>query len=502
VRRFDCPQSQAAVETMVYANQKFLTVLLRSEREGVGHPQGCNELWAGTMDLLSANWKDGGLNAHSVFTIEADGVPLCSDWLNRVIEAHAQTIRAGKRVTGPEMNHIPHVNGSLVAHLSLWEDRPSLHTTPKEGQQGWDLFHAAAILSEARATRVILNVYGACDWSDASLEAMSRETAWLASQKDDSALEWAERTIVSPAAAARRWKEEAIRSSPRVEAPRTPGRTYLTACRQHEVPILARSMLDHCEPFTLNVVAWDWDPGPNWGTEKGQFKYITRKQFLARHPEYEHLPGPPRQTINMLDAARWRVTADLLADGAESVTYVDGDQWFFSSPEPVFKEIGAARLAVTPHGIPPAAAGVPGVTFETHRKYGFYNSGFWYVADAGIAGEMADACFEWCYSNVVPQPDGTYLFGDQGHLERVAHRRGALVIQHPGVNVAPWNVHAREIEQAEDGTILAGGRPLITYHFSQFRPGVRAANPEYAVTPEQERLIYPPYLAELKRFAR
>jgi hypothetical protein len=194
VRRFDCPQSTAALETMIHANQKFLTVLLRSEREGTGHPYGCNQLWAGTMDLLVANWKGGGLNGHSVFTIEADGCPIRADWLDCIIGAHEQTIRAGKRVTGPEMNNIAHVNGSLVAHLSLWEDRPSLHTTPES--QGWDLFHAETLLAEARTTRRILNVYGACNWSPASLAALAKETAWLASQKDDSAFAWAEKTLV------------------------------------------------------------------------------------------------------------------------------------------------------------------------------------------------------------------------------------------------------------------------------------------------------------------
>lgn len=196
VRRFDMPETPLLHETRMHCGFKFGTMTVRSEREGTGHPEGCNALWSGCMDYFSGAWRDGKLAAHSVFTCEADGVPLRADWLDRLLEAHRRTLDAGKRITGPGMQQYPHLNGSLLSHLSMWLDRPSLHRTPID--QSFDMFHARTILAEGRADAWVKNVYGACEWSAPSLNAMSKETAWLSSQKDDSALEWAERRLLEP----------------------------------------------------------------------------------------------------------------------------------------------------------------------------------------------------------------------------------------------------------------------------------------------------------------
>jgi hypothetical protein len=195
-RRHDLEEeSAAAYQARLHCGFKFGVMALRSPRPGAGHPHGCNELWAGIMDELARAWSGGLLDAHSVFFLEADAVPLRADWLDRILGDHARTLAAGKRVTGPIMNRLPHINGALAAHLSLWLDRPSLHQTPPE--QAWDLFHAETLLAEARPTAWIKNIYGACRWSPESLVAMSGETAWICSQKDDSAFEWAARTLVT-----------------------------------------------------------------------------------------------------------------------------------------------------------------------------------------------------------------------------------------------------------------------------------------------------------------
>lgn len=95
---------------------------------------------------------------------------------------------------GPLMNNpVPHLNGSMALHLSIWPDRPSLHRCPPN--QAWDLMHAAVLMSEARPTSWIKNPYGACAWSPESLSVMAKETAFLCSQKDDSALAWAEKEL-------------------------------------------------------------------------------------------------------------------------------------------------------------------------------------------------------------------------------------------------------------------------------------------------------------------
>ena len=277
-------------------------------------------------------------------------------------------------------------------------------------------------------------------------------------------------------------------------------RHYVTACRAHEFPVLLASMERHCQPFLLHVLAWDW-PFPAYVPANARI--VSRGSFLSRHPEYapERLPPPPRTRINEVCTARWRFLADVLQDFEAPATLIDGDLWFWSSPEPVFEEIGSAPMAVSPHAFAPAAAGLPGVTLESHRKYGVYNSGFTYVASAAAAERLAALNWEWSHTELRTLPDGRMVFGDQGWLEQVAGEVGAHVIQHPGVNVGPWNVHTQVLRQAQDGTVFFGGRPLIAYHYSSFRPGPggQLADPHYAVTTEQGRILYEPYAAALSK---
>jgi hypothetical protein len=195
-RRFDQPITPDVWQTSLKVGMKFPIIHLQSAREAVGHPDGSFGLWAGTMDKLSEGWASGDLRAHSVLMLEADGVPLRRDWIDVVLAEHRRTLEAGKRVTGPLMARpMEHINGSLAMAFSCWVDHPSLHRCPP--RQAFDLFHASVLMAEARPTHAIRNSYGAGNWSPESLAVTAKEVAWLCSQKDDSAIEWAERTLVT-----------------------------------------------------------------------------------------------------------------------------------------------------------------------------------------------------------------------------------------------------------------------------------------------------------------
>jgi hypothetical protein len=194
-RRHDAPVTRLGWETQLHCGLKFGTMAIRSERPGEGHPAGPNGLWSGTLDALSRSWRSGKLPAESVFCCEPDGVPLRPDWIDVLKSEHAQARREGKRITGPLMEFpFRHINGTMLLDLAVWLDRTSLHETPAE--QAWDIFHAGALLQECRPSSLVKNVYGARNYSREVLAAMANETAWLASTKDDSAIGWAERTLV------------------------------------------------------------------------------------------------------------------------------------------------------------------------------------------------------------------------------------------------------------------------------------------------------------------
>jgi hypothetical protein len=195
-RRFDMPQTDLAWKTQIACGLKFSTTQVQSKREGLGHPNGCNQLVAGILDELSDRRAKGLLDRHSVLFLEADGCPLRKDWLDIVIREHEKSLEAGRLITGAATEHgIRHLNGTMALHLSAWTDRPSLQHTPPS--QAWDLFHSATLWAAGRPTTWMRNTYGAQKYSREVLRSLSKEVAWLASTKDDSALRWAEKNLVA-----------------------------------------------------------------------------------------------------------------------------------------------------------------------------------------------------------------------------------------------------------------------------------------------------------------
>jgi hypothetical protein len=487
-RRFDVEMSPELWAASLEVGRKFKVMHVRSKREGVGHPAGSFGIWAGTLDALAEGWASGSLRAHSAFMIEADGVPLRADWIDIIIEEHRKTIAAGKRITGAEMiEGTPHANGGLAMAFSCWLDRPSLHRCPEA--QAFDLFHAPVILSETRFSGRIRNVYGASRWSDESIRNMARECVWLCSSKDNSALEFAERTL------------------PRRVRKTTEVRHWATVCYGSQWPVLWRSMNQYCGRYTLHVLCWDFDPPVWWDETKDDsddsIRFVTRDEFLERHPCVLPLPGPPRNANETACTVRWRFACDVMEDTGQPLVLLDGDCWFMSDPEPMFEEIGSAGVAVSPHGFAPASAGLPGVTEESHGRFGRHNGGVSYWADRSALEHMRKLTDEWVKIGWRKMPDGRMFFGDQSYLSLMVEQHDAHEIQHPGVNLAPWNARVRGLE-IRDGRPLVGGKPVILAHLQSLRLDdagnvTQIADPSYCVPEAYVDGIVTPYLAELTR---
>ncbi|MDR3626322.1 MAG: glycosyl transferase [Ignavibacteriaceae bacterium] len=150
----------------------------------------------------------------------------------------------------------------------------------------------------------------------------------------------------------------------------------------------------------------------------------------------------------------------------ESCTYLDSDMCFYSSPQPIFNELGSDSILITEHRYSPKynkeiRAGKYCVQFVTFRnnEYGLKALKWW-----------KDRCIEWCYAKY---EDGK--FGDQLYLNDWLERFERVhVLQHLGGGLAAWNVQQYKFSE-ENGKIVgteeSTGKKFdaIFYHFHYLR---------------------------------
>lgn len=122
---------------------------IKSEKDSNKYPAGPNLMFSGLMSLAEKKFND------PLFLCEPDGFPTCTDWYERVKEAHSAT---GKHVSGSLVSWVdpPHLNGNLVIEPAIirrypWLKRPVV--------QAWDCFHAEILLDEGADNAEILNAY-------------------------------------------------------------------------------------------------------------------------------------------------------------------------------------------------------------------------------------------------------------------------------------------------------------------------------------------------------
>lgn len=180
----------------------------------------------------------------------------------------------------------------------------------------------------------------------------------------------------------------------------------------------------------------------------------------------------------------------------ETLTYLDGDLFFFSSPEPIFTAFEGYSSLIIAHRFPPPR--------KYMEAYGIYNVG-WLTfrrSPDGLAclDWWRDRCLEWCYDRLEAD-----RFADQKYLDRFAELfAGVLVLDHPGANLGPWNLGAHRLAAVDDA-ILVDGLPLIFFHFQNFK---RIAGPVWRTLHHENlvpryaflsRLLYRPYIKAMAR---
>ncbi|MGC9031664.1 MAG: glycosyl transferase [Minisyncoccia bacterium] len=177
----------------------------------------------------------------------------------------------------------------------------------------------------------------------------------------------------------------------------------------------------------------------------------------------------------------------------DSIAYLDADLYFFNNPKVIFDEIEDSSLAIVEH------------RYSKNRKHfegsaGKFNVSFVYAKNDENGRKAikwwAKKVIDWCYDRY---ENGK--FGDQKYLDEFPKLFPFVkIIQHKGVNVAPWNISSYEIGK-ENNTIYINNEPLIFYHFHRFyildkEKYIEASR--YYVPKDAKKSIYQPYWEEIK----
>lgn len=181
----------------------------------------------------------------------------------------------------------------------------------------------------------------------------------------------------------------------------------------------------------------------------------------------------------------------------DAITYLDADLLFFSSPEPLFDELGSDSVAIVPHRFSGSAS-------RTHAKFGKYNVG-WLTFRGDQAGLAClywwrARCIEWCHDRVEADRYADQKYLDHFELNFV----GVHALAHPGANLAPWNVAAHMIERKKD-IVFVDGLPLVFFHFQGFRRvGMHTYDTNLTgygarLTPVLRDGVFYPYIAALAK---
>jgi hypothetical protein len=260
------------------------------------------------------------------------------------------------------------------------------------------------------------------------------------------------------------------------------------------------SLRRHAGPFVLWILCFDTDTSTTLRRlalpelrvidladfERGDDALLAAKQNRSRVEYYfTCTPSLPLYVFRQ-------------SPSVERVTYVDADLWFFADPAPIYHELGVGSVGIVAHRFPEH--------LKVMERHGIYNVGLLVFRRTTAALECLtwwrEQCLEWCYDRSEP---GRY--GDQKYLDDWPSRfEGVLVLEHPGVGLAPWNLSRYDIEH-RGGKILVDGKPLIFYHFHRLLPVNRwvyvPSLPDFGheLTHLLKKRVYAPYIRALQRAA-
>ena len=241
---------------------------------------------------------------------------------------------------------------------------------------------------------------------------------------------------------------------------------YATYCDHRYLPralVLLQSLREHSPPFTL----WCLALSPECATalerlDAAEVRVVPLESLeLADKPLLATKKSRTKAEYFFTLTSCW---CEYLLGGHPEIdllTYLDSDLCFYSSPQPLFDELGSASIGIIEHrSMKP---------WRVENKYGRFNVG-WLSFRNDAAGRSClrrwrEQCLDWCHDRIEPT-----RYADQKYLDEWPSLYASLrIFGHPGVNLAPWNVAGHRLGIGPAG-ITVDDQPLVFFHFASVKP--------------------------------
>jgi hypothetical protein len=177
--------------------------------------------------------------------------------------------------------------------------------------------------------------------------------------------------------------------------------------------------------------------------------------------------------VEMCTALKGVYLKRLLEDPeVEAVLYFDPDIAVLGPLTPVFEGLEQGSVVLAPHQLGPDEDIETIIDNEVCAlRHGVFNLGFLGVRNDPIGFELA-SWWDARLSSFCQIDYSRGLFTDQRWFDLVpALFDGVVLLRHPGLDVATWNLSRRHLEGTSPFAVRVNGEPLSFFHFSGFDSG-------------------------------
>jgi hypothetical protein len=220
---------------------------------------------------------------------------------------------------------------------------------------------------------------------------------------------------------------------------------------------LYKSLCDHCNSFHLYIVALD---GLTFDIiKKMAYRNITVIP-LADIEDEEVLKAKERANSWQYVGVIQPVVCEyiLRAFCLDSLTYLEADMFFFSSPEILFDELKGKYVSLVPHRF--------SKEHERSKESGRYCTQFNSFYNNQNSYEILDY---WKQESFKYSKDKPNDYPGQLSIDNwISMFEDVLEIENIRARVAPWNIDNYKLDISQDGVPSVNGKSVVFYHFHQF----------------------------------